>query len=123
MRSRYVVLMRLPGGTRKSRFATLDEALDALDYESRALTTAIRPRSARALGREYEPEQLVAVRAELRGPGGLRAGIDVHGDVSAQAFTGRVNRVPIEPRDDEDAWAALRRVVRERAGPQAGRRP
>jgi hypothetical protein len=70
----------------------------------------------RVLGREYEPVQQVAVRGELRGPGRLRAGIDVRGDGSAEAFTGRVVRRLIESHGTEDAWAALRRVVSEHVG-------
>jgi hypothetical protein len=53
----------------------------------------------------------VAARGELRGPGGLRAGIDIRGDGSAEAFTGRVARRVVAPRDGEDAYAALRRVA------------
>jgi hypothetical protein len=69
------------------------------------------PRQERALGRAYEPAQQVAVRGELRGPGGLRAGVDVRGDGSAEAFTGFVRRRLIELGDGEDAWSALRREV------------
>jgi hypothetical protein len=65
----------------------------------------------RALGREYEPEAQVAARGELRGPKGLRVGVDVRGDGAAQAFTGRVMRRPVAPHEGEDAYAALRRVA------------
>jgi hypothetical protein len=111
MGSPYVAIVRRAGRTEKTRHATLDEALDALERELRVLTTRGVPRTVRALGREYEPEAQVAARGELRGPRGLRAGIDVRGDGAAKAFTGRVVRRPVEPRDGEDAYAALRRVA------------
>jgi hypothetical protein len=44
------------------------------------------------------------------GPG-VRGGIDLRGDGSLQAFSGRIRRAVIEPRDDEDAYSALRRVL------------
>ena len=65
----------------------------------------------RALGKDYEPAQQVAVRGELRGPGGVAGGIDVHGDGAAQAYTGRFRRRSIAPADGEDAWRALRRAL------------
>src|SRR3954451_14276578 len=116
MGSPYVAIVRRAGRTEKTRHATLEEALDALEHELRALTTAHRARPQRALGRDYEPAEQVALRGELRGPRGLRAGIDVRGDGSAEAFTGRVVRRLIASRDRENAWAALRRVIAERVG-------
>jgi hypothetical protein len=53
----------------------------------------------------------VAARGELTGPGGLRAGVDVRGDGSAEAFTGRLVRRLVELREGEDAYSALRRVA------------
>jgi hypothetical protein len=111
MADRYRVIVRRGGRTQKMRFSTPAAALDALETELRAAATAVRPTVARALGRDYEPVQQVAVRGELRGPGGLRAGVDVRGDGSAEAFTGRILRKVVAARDGEDAWAALRRAV------------
>jgi hypothetical protein len=116
MGSPYVVIIRRAGRTEKTRHATLEEALDALEHELRALTTAHRARTQRALGRDYEPAEQVALRGELRGPRGLRAGIDVRGDGDAQPFTGRVVRRPVERHDGEDAYSALRRIAREAIG-------
>jgi hypothetical protein len=113
MADRFRLTVRRSGRTNKARFATLPDALDALDAETRAAAAeaARAPRVTRALGRDYEPVQQVVLRAELRGPGGVAAGIDVRGDGSAEAFTGRVPRRLIAAADREDAWAALRRVV------------
>jgi hypothetical protein len=107
------VVIRRRGRTEKRAFATLAAAVDDLETELRAAATTARqaPRAERALGRSYEPAQQVAVRGELRGPGRLRAGIDVRGDGSAEAYTGVVRRRPIVQDDREDAWSALRREV------------
>jgi hypothetical protein len=107
------VIIRRRGKTEKRAFGTLDAALDDLEAELRAAATQARqaPRPDRALGRDYEPGQRVVVRGELRGPGRLRAGVDVRGDGSAQAYTGVVRRRLLDPDEREDAWAALRREV------------
>ena len=83
---------------------SLDDALT--DLEAAARTT---PRKDRVefLGRSYEP---VAVRVELKGSG-VRAGLDVRGDGTMVAWTGRVRRAQIEPEPGESAMAALRRTV------------
>ena len=65
--------------------------------------------------RRFEPDQLVAARLELTGPQRLlpsvHAGVDVQGDGSLRAFTGRVRRTAIAPRGDEDALGALRQTL------------
>jgi hypothetical protein len=53
----------------------------------------------------------VIARLELTGPGRLRAGLDVRGDGSSEAFTGRVRRRLVEQRGDESAYDALRRAI------------
>lgn len=105
------MVIRRRGKVQKARHDTLAAALDALETETRVAANTQVPRVERALGREYEPGQQVAVRGEVRGPGGVAGGIDVRGDGSAEAFTGRFVRRPVAPGDREDAWAALRRAI------------
>lgn len=62
--------------------------------------------------RQLGPEAQVAARGELRLPGRVHAGVDVRGDGSAEAWTGRWRRQVVEQKDGEDAFAALGRVLR-----------
>src|SRR4051812_2462318 len=109
----HLVIRRRGGQTDKRAFPTLAEAVDDIETELRAAATlaAGDPRVERALGRDYEPAQQVAVRGEVRGPRRLRAGIDVRGDGSSEAWTGVVRRRLIAMRDHDDAWSALRREL------------
>jgi hypothetical protein len=107
-RRRYKLLMRLGPRVEKERFATLDEALDALA----ARVPAVSPRPARsALGRDYEPVSQVAGRLELHGPDGTHGGIDVRGDGSAEAYVGWIRKRLVEPQEGESAVEALRRSL------------
>jgi hypothetical protein len=107
----FTVTIRRRGKVEKAGHATLADALDALETETRVAANTQVPRVERALGKDYAPAQQVAVRGELRGPGGVAGGIDVHGDGAAQAYTGRFRRRSIAPADGEDAWRALRRAL------------
>ncbi|MEI6791836.1 MAG: hypothetical protein WCK97_01220 [Actinomycetes bacterium] len=106
----YVLTLRREGDSERQRFATVDGALDALETEIRAMAQTVRRTTTKSLGREYEPVELVAVRAEISGPS-TRGGVDLRGDGSVQAFSGRVRRAVIEPREGEDPYGALRRVL------------
>jgi hypothetical protein len=106
--------LTIRGGARveRERFAGLDEALEALERRGRELE---RSADVAAVGgrviRRYEPVQQVTARLELAGPGRLRAGVDVRGDGSSEAFTGRVRRHLVDQRGGESAYDALRRAL------------
>ncbi len=108
--SRYKVTARVGPKVEKARFEALDEALSEL--ERRLDGTPGRERARTALGREYDPVQQVAGRYELRGPGGLRCGVDVRGDGSAEAYRGRIRKQLVEQAPGETAVDALRRALR-----------
>jgi hypothetical protein len=106
------VTIRRRGRTERSRAEDLPAALDAVEARLRELALGVDRGAERAFMRDVEPVQQVALRGEVSGPGGLRGGIDVRGDGSAEAFTGRVVRRLIAQEPGEDAYAALRRALR-----------
>jgi hypothetical protein len=60
--------------------------------------------------RHFSPDQRVAARIEISGPGMFRApegGIDVLGDGSAIAYTGAVRKEPIEADSVDEAFERL----------------
>jgi hypothetical protein len=108
----YTLTVRAGGEVRKERYAALDEALDATEQEGRDLEESAdgRPEGG-TLMRRLEPVQIVVARLELSGPRRLRAGVDVRGDGSSEAFTGRLRRRVLAQRDGESAYDALRREL------------
>ena len=108
----YLLTVRAGGEVRKERYAGLDEALEATEREGRDLEQSAdgRPEGG-TLMRRLEPVQIVIARLELSGPRRLHAGVDVRGDGSSEAFTGRLRRRVVDQRNGESAYDALRRVV------------
>ncbi len=102
--------MRVGPSVRKEHFADAEPALAAL--RSRLEDEAVRLEPASLLGREYAPSQQVAARGEIRGPSRRRAGADMRGDGTVEAWTGWLRRRALEPRDGETPWDALLREVR-----------
>ena len=94
----------------RHRAETLDAALVLVERAGGELAAGPGRAAVELRIRTFSPQQQVAGRIELRGPG-VRAGVDVRGDGSCEAFTGRVRRTVVEQRDGETALAALRRVL------------
>ena len=108
----YSLKTRSGARVRRDRFDELAEALAALQQQGEELQDEAnaRPIDLR-LGRRFEPVQQVFARLELAGPGRLRVGVDVRGDGSVEAWTGRVRRRLVEQLPKESAYDALRRAV------------
>jgi hypothetical protein len=108
----------------RERFGELDDALGAIEDRARELADAVPNEAVDVKYKKFEPVQQVAARLELSGPErmlpSVRAGIDVRGDGSTEAYVGRVRRAVIEQRKNETPYKALRRVLT--AGDSAGRK-
>jgi hypothetical protein len=108
----YSLKTRSGARVRRDRFDELAEALAALERQGEELQDEAnsRPIDLR-FGRRFEPVQQVFARLELAGPRRLRVGVDVRGDGSVEAWTGRVRRRLVEQLPKESAYDALRRSI------------
>ena len=101
----------------RARYATVEDALDALEQRARELTQDAPRHQIDTKIKRFEPVQQVSARLELAGPERLlpsvRAGIDVRGDGSTEAYLGRVRREVVKQQRGETAYAALRRALSE----------
>jgi hypothetical protein len=97
---------------RKERYDSLGAALDAIERIGGELAADADARPVGgAIIRRLDPVQQVVARIELHGPRRVRAGVDVRGDGSSEAYTVWVRRTLIEQRDGESAYDALRRAL------------
>lgn len=111
----YTVKTRHGPRFERERYDDLDAALAGIERATQAIldgpaATTVSP----PLIREFEPVHQVLGRVELSGPGRVHAGVDVRGDGSMVAFTGRLRRALIEPKGGESAIQALGRTLRGR---------
>jgi hypothetical protein len=109
MAAGFRLTVRIGPKVERSRHPTLGAALDALG-ERLARERPARP-TVKLLAREIPPVAQVAARGQVAGPGGARGGVDLRGDGSTEAWTGRWRRTVVPPADGEDAVAALRRAL------------
>jgi hypothetical protein len=109
----FTLTIRRGSRVTRERFAELAAALATMEERGRELEcqTDVEPVGGKVI-RRFEPVQQVVGRLELRGPGRLRAGVDVRGDGSSEAFTGRLRRKLVQQRRQESAYDALRRVLK-----------
>ena len=103
--------MRSGAKVERARFDDLDAACATLERRGAELQDTASARTIDLkVGRRFEPVQQVVARLELAGPSRLRVGIDVRGDGSAEAWTGRVRRKLVEQLPRESPYDALRRL-------------
>jgi hypothetical protein len=108
----YALTTRSGARVERERFDELAAGLTALERRGEELQSAADGRTIDLkIGRRFDPVQRVVARLELAGPGGVRAGVDVRGDGSAEAWTGRVRRKLIAQLPRETAYDALRRTL------------
>jgi hypothetical protein len=111
----YTVTIRVGPRVTRERVPTLADAVDVLELRLTTLGPDGRRGTVRAFAREFEPVAQVAARGEIAGPSRLnprvRAGADVRGDGSVEAYRGKVNRELVELERGEDAFDGLRRVL------------
>ena len=112
---RWKLTVRSGPKVKRTTFATLDLALQELEDRGRELAEAAPRRPVDVKIRRFEPSEQVFARLELSGPERLvpsvRAGVDVRGDGSTEAYRGRVRREVIDERPGESTYAALRRSL------------
>ena len=109
----YAVTVRTRGKVEREHYDSLAAALAELGRRAYLLEQAgLRGGVGGRLLRRIDPVAQVVGRLELSGPQRLRAGLDVRGDGSSEAFRGRMRRSLIEQRRGESAFDALERVLR-----------
>ena len=109
---KYTVTVRSKAKVRKERHEGLAAALDAVERVGRELSNGAGASPAGGtLIRRIEPVKQVVGRIEVSGPSRLRAGVDVRGDGSSEAFIGRLRRTLVEQRRSESPYDALRREL------------
>jgi hypothetical protein len=103
---------------KRASFEDLTGALDALEARGRELATSAPDQVVDVKIRRFEPQEQVVARLELAGPErfvpSVRAGVDIRGDGSVEAYRGRVRREILQAEKGETAFGALRRVLSER---------
>jgi hypothetical protein len=107
------VTERTRGKVNRDSFGSLDDALRDIDARAgdHARTADAQPEGG-GLMRRIDPVQQVVARLELSGPGRVRAGVDVRGDGSSEAWTGRFRRELVQQEAGESATDALGRTLR-----------
>jgi hypothetical protein len=97
------------------RYEQLADALDALEARAETLAEEAPGRTVDLKVRRFEAAEQVVARIELSGPERLmprvRAGVDVRGDGSTEAYLGHVTRDAVSGRKGDSTYTALRRAI------------
>jgi hypothetical protein len=99
----------------RERFHGLDDVLDAVEARGRELADSASREPVDVKFKRFAPIQQVVARLEFSGPERLipsvTAGVDVRGDGSIEAYTGRLKRRVVDQRNGESPYGALRREL------------
>jgi hypothetical protein len=97
------------------RLQTLEQAIAELERRVGELQSDATREEIRFMSRRIEPARQVAARLEIAGRSSrgrsVRGGVDLRGDGSVEAFTGRVRRTVVEQAPGESAGDALARAL------------
>jgi hypothetical protein len=99
----------------RERLGTLDEAISTLRERAERVRGEGPVEPVKVL-REFDPEEQVAARLEISTPRVLRsrdAGVDVKGDGTLVAYRGAIFKRPIELREGQSVYDAVREVLEE----------
>lgn len=103
----------------RERYETSEAALCAAEHHARELAQTAPGDPVDLKLRRFEPAERVVARIELAGPERLipsvRAGLDVRGDGSIEAYVGRIRRQVVDLGRGESAFRALRRALKDSA--------
>lgn len=110
--ARVKVTVREGSKVDRSQHDSVREAIDVLQVRL-SNVDAIRG-TAKVFKREIAPEDQVVARGEVA-TRGATGGIDLRGDGSARAWTGRFSKAVVETQRGETAYDALRRVLAQSA--------
>jgi hypothetical protein len=102
--------IRVGPKVKRERHESLAGALEALESRMRVIEHGERRGTIDLRYKTFEPIQQVAARAEVSA-GRMRGGIDLRGDGSTEAWTGRWRRGLVEQQKGESAYAALARAL------------
>jgi hypothetical protein len=115
MNGKWTLTVRDGSRVARKRFETLGETVDAMERELDDLAPTTRRRGIQLVGKRFDAARQVAVRAEVAGPGGWlaapRGGVDMRGDGSTEAYTGRLRRKLVGLRPGETPYDGLRRSL------------
>jgi hypothetical protein len=115
MSNSWTLIVRNGSEVQRLRFAGLTPAIDAMERQLGELEPDVRRNAIGVFKRQFDAARQVVVRAEIAGPGGLRSsvhgGVDLRGDGSAEAYTGRYRRSLVPLEGQESPFDGLRRAL------------
>ncbi len=100
----------------RHRCDTVGDAIGIVRDEALRLSAGANGRPVQSLARKMEPVERVVARVEVkiaegRLRGARRAGVDVRGDGSLEAYRGGFTRRVVDPLPGEDVFGAVHRAL------------